>query len=132
MDRKIKHLEFIQKIINRLATNSFLLKGWIITIIVALFTFFPEFGTSKQILSVYALIFIFGLLDSYYLWQERLFRALYDKVRKLKEDKIDFDMKVNEFSKNENCSWLDTILSRTIWIYYFSLMIFTIIFFCWI
>ena len=28
MDAKFKHLEFIQGVVNRLATDSFRLKGW--------------------------------------------------------------------------------------------------------
>ena len=28
MQQKLKHLEFIQGVINRLATNSFQMKGW--------------------------------------------------------------------------------------------------------
>lgn len=33
----LKHLEFIQYIINRMAKNSFLLKGWTVTIVAAFF-----------------------------------------------------------------------------------------------
>jgi transposase len=32
LEAKLKHLEFIQTVITRLATNSFLFKGWAITI----------------------------------------------------------------------------------------------------
>jgi len=37
MDRKMKHMEFIQGVIIRLAQNSFLLKGWSVVLISALF-----------------------------------------------------------------------------------------------
>lgn len=131
MQNKIKHLEFIQKVIDRQARNSFLLKGWIITIVVALFAFDLKGMALKSILSVYILIFIFWLLDSYYLWQEKLFRALYDHVRRLEEKDIDFDMSAKEFSKKVNCSWWSLIISQSIFLFYFSLMIFTIIFFNW-
>ena len=131
MDKKIKHLEFIQAVIGRQAKNSFLLKGWVITIVAALLTFTPKDGALKPVLTVYALIFIFWMLDSYYLWQERLFRALYARVRKLKEDEIDFDMNVKGYSKEINCSWWDIAVSRTLLLFYFSLMIFTVVFFFW-
>ena len=39
MENKLKHLEFIQNVINRMANTSFLLKGWSITIIAGLFAF---------------------------------------------------------------------------------------------
>ena len=37
MENKRKHLELIQGVINRLAGNSFLLKGWSVFLISALF-----------------------------------------------------------------------------------------------
>ena len=37
MENKQKHLEFIQTTINRIAGNCFLLKGWAITLVAALF-----------------------------------------------------------------------------------------------
>ena len=37
MDAKLKHLEMIQGVINRMANCSFLLKGWSVTLIAALF-----------------------------------------------------------------------------------------------
>lgn len=36
VEEKLKHLEFIQNTITRMASNSFMLKGWRITIIAAL------------------------------------------------------------------------------------------------
>lgn len=131
MNNKIKHLEFIQNVIARQAKNSFLLKGWIITIVAALLAFPPKDGALKPVFTVYALIFIFWMLDSYYLWQERLFRALYGHVRKLKEDEIDFDMNTKNVSNEKGCSWWDIATSRTLLAFYFSLMIFTIVFFYW-
>ena len=37
LEDKYKHLEMIQNIIQRMATNSFMLKGWAVTLIVAIF-----------------------------------------------------------------------------------------------
>ena len=36
-EKKLKHLEFIQQAVNRMASNLFLLKGWTVTLIAALF-----------------------------------------------------------------------------------------------
>lgn len=131
MSNKTKHLEFIQTVVDRQGKNSFLIKGWTITIITAILAFWEKGEVFRPVLLVYALVFIFGMLDSYYLWQERLFRALYDHVRKLKESEIDFNMDVKDFSKRTNCSWWDIATSKTITIFYLSLMVFTIIFFSW-
>lgn len=59
----------------------------------------------------------FWILDGYFLWQERLFRALYDKVRILNEDDIDFSMDTSELMA-ENKSWCDAILSNTLLIFH--------------
>ena len=37
MEQKMKHLEFIQNVITRMNSNSFLIKGWAITLVSALF-----------------------------------------------------------------------------------------------
>ena len=77
----IKHFEFIQAAIARMAGNSFLLKGWTVTITTALFSLAAA-GT-KPVLVLVALFptLAFWGLDAYYLRQERLFRALYDDLR---------------------------------------------------
>ena len=36
MQQKLKHLEFIQGVINRLATNSFQMKGWSVVLVAAI------------------------------------------------------------------------------------------------
>lgn len=77
----LKHLEFTQAVITRMAGNSFLLKGWTVTISAALFALAG--AGAKPILILVALFpaLSFWGLDAYYLWQERLFRKLYDDVR---------------------------------------------------
>ena len=37
MDNKVKHLEMIQGIVNRMSINSFLLKGWSVVLVSGLF-----------------------------------------------------------------------------------------------
>ena len=44
MDRKIKHLEFIQGVINRLASDSFRMKGWCVVLVAALFILMAREG----------------------------------------------------------------------------------------
>ena len=36
-ENKLKHLELIQGIINRMASNSFALKGWAVTLVAGIF-----------------------------------------------------------------------------------------------
>lgn len=79
-DIKEKHIEIVQNIIERLANNSFYIKGWTITLLTALIAVYASTkNISFVILSILPVI-IFWLLDSYYLWQERLFRRLYESI----------------------------------------------------
>lgn len=77
----IEHLKMIQATVARLAGNSFLVKGWSITLSAALFAL-----AAKDANPLFALIALlpavsFWGLDAYYLRHERLFRRLYDHVR---------------------------------------------------
>ena len=72
-----KHLEFIQAIIARMAGNSFLLKGWTVTIAAALFALAANDARAVfAMLAFFPALWFWGL-DAYYLRQERLFRKLY-------------------------------------------------------
>ena len=118
MEAKIKHLEFIQNIITRMTSNSFLLKGWCLTIIGGIFAL----NNNDTIVSLYprvlpSLVLMFWLLDSYYLLQERLFIALYNNVIKKPEDEINFTMHTKEFCKGKN-TWFSSFFSRTMMIFY--------------
>src|SRR5690242_10126113 len=76
----LKHLEFIQAVISRLATNSFLMKGWALTVSGALFGFAAS-HLSWPIAAVGMLpVVSFWYLDTYFLRQERLYRLLYSAV----------------------------------------------------
>lgn len=103
-ENKLKHLEMIQGIINRMASNSFALKGWAVTLVAGIFALASKDSDKIYFLIAYVPIVVFWFLDSYYLLQERLFRSLYGKVRQLPENKIDFDMntKKDEFKSEKN------------------------------
>lgn len=80
-DRR-QHLTFIQDVITRMNSNSFSLKGLMITIVAALVAFTVNddnkdtavFNLSIALL----LVLIFWFLDAYYLKMERQYRMLYD------------------------------------------------------
>lgn len=118
MDKKIKHLEMIQSVIERMSNNSFLIKGWSITLASAIFVVAIQAQDKASALWTLFPAVIFWFLDGYYLWQERLLRSLYEYVRKLDEKKIDFSMDtskvVNEEFRGRRNSLLNAILSRTL------------------
>ena len=97
MNAKLVHLQLTQGVINRLAGNSFLVKGWSVTLISALFALAAAGTQPLFVYLAYFPAFAFWALDAYFLRQERLFRKLYDHVRALPEAEIDFSMKTSSF-----------------------------------
>ena len=114
MEKKFKHLEMIQGIINRMAGNSFMLKGWAVTLVAGVYALASNDTNKVYFLIAYVPIIIFWGLDAYYLRQERLYRKLYDKVRKQDEDDIDFSMNATlpEF-QNQKTFYLNALFSIT-------------------
>lgn len=92
MDAKLKHLEFIQAVISRMATNSFLFKGWAITIAVGLGAFATVDSRTALLVLALAATVVFWGLDGYYLWLERCFIDLHSKVAVTVPGDIDFTM----------------------------------------
>ncbi len=120
MENKQKHLELIQGVIDRMASNSFSLKGWAVTLVAGIFALASKDTDKLYFLIAYVPIIVFWGLDSYYLLQERLFRALYNKVREKEEETIDFDMNtsLDEFKIDKN-TWLSCVFSKTeLWFYF--------------
>lgn len=118
MEKKIKHLEMIQSVIERMGNNSFLIKGWSITLVSAIFVVTIQEADKTFALWTLFPAFLFWFLDGFYLWQERLQRALYDHVRKMDEKKIDFSMDtmnvVNGKIPGKRTKYLNAVFSRTL------------------
>ena len=121
MDSKIKHMEFIQGVINRLASDSFRMKGWCVVLVAALFILLAREGRIEFIAVALIPVIAFWGLDGYFLWQERLYRALYDHVRTLEEDQIDFSMNASPFRTGRPRTWPSATFSRTLLIFYGAL-----------
>lgn len=101
MDNKYKHMDYVQSTISRMASNSFYLKGWNVTIISAIVAL--SFKESDWRIYTCALVLniVFWFLDAYYLKQEVLFRKLFEKISKISDDtQVDFSMNIDEFEKD--------------------------------
>lgn len=122
MENKRKHLEFITGAINRMAGSLFFLRGWTITLISALLALFIKNENHDYVVVVYFLIITFWVLDGYFLSQERLFRALYNYVRKLDEKDIDFSMNTSEYKKDYRNSWISSMGSSSLIFFYLPLI----------
>lgn len=130
MENKQKHLEFIQSAVGRMASNLFLLKGWAITLIAALFALAAKETQSAYFLIAFMPATLFWALDGYFLAQERRFRSLYDHVRKLDKSQIDFSMDTRLYAKEWRNTWLGAMFSPTLTIYYLSLIVVMLVVMC--
>lgn len=114
---KIAHLQMIQGVIDRMGGNLFYLRGWSITLLAGLFAI-----SSSESLNVakwapslfFILLILFWVYDGYFLSLERKFRGLYDKVRQLSEEDIDFSMNIGEFKTHADKTISAAIFSPTL------------------
>jgi len=121
MDRKLKHLDFIQGVINRLSTNSFLLKGWSVVLVSALFALSAGNSNVKFIFLAYIPAIAFWGLDGYFLSLERSYRKLYEEVRVKEPERIDFSMDIRDLDSGVK-DWASAFLSKTIVIFHGALI----------
>lgn len=81
MTDKIKHLDYIQQTIARMAAVSFQVKAWNIGLVTAILAFAAKDRDPSFLWAALLPAAMLWFLDSYYLRQERLYRKLYDAVR---------------------------------------------------
>ncbi len=117
-EKVVNHLEMTQAVINRLGRNSFLLKSWSMTILIAAMVLIAKENLQNQyfVLSLFLPIAGFWILDGYFLWQERLFRQVYDEIRQ--QSDTDFKMDLSKHRGKPKCSWISAIFSITLVIFY--------------
>ena len=95
----LKEIDIIQDIIKRMAFNSFMIKGWTITLVVVSLLLK---GTEKyQVWIAFIPLVVFWFLNAYFLRQERMYIILYDWVinNRLNTEEHLFDMKTRRFKK---------------------------------
>ena len=118
MEAKLKHLELIQGVVNRLASASFQMKGWSVVLVSALLVLGARDGSFETGLVSLFPILVFWGLDGYFLSRERLFRKLYNQVRQRdREEDIDFSMAVGELKSRGRLwsrDWCSAMRSPTL------------------
>jgi len=117
VENKRAHLEMIQAVVNRMSVNSFLLKGWSVVLISALFALAAGDSQALFVYIAYFPAIAFWMLDAYFLRQERLFRKLYDRVRHLPETDVDFSMDTSVVD-GEVAGWSAVVFSRTLLLFH--------------
>lgn len=122
IEHKIRHLEIIQNIIQRMANHSFFIKGWAITLIAALLALVARNANPAFTILALFPVGLFWIADAYYLHQERLYRRLYDVVRDSQEE-LNFSLDTSAF-KPDGPTWLGAIFSEPLGLFYGSIVVF--------
>lgn len=128
----IKYLELIQKIIERMARNSFQIKAWTATLFAAIIVLTYSIINILIFIVLIFTICMFWALDSYYLRQEKLFRELYNaKVKEFNEKAKNvsqpYSMHVDSYKEDED-STLRIMFSISEFLYYIAFLITIIVF----
>lgn len=92
-----KEIDLIQGCINRMANNSFLLKGWLVSIIAVVVTLSLD-EMNKFVITLMGIMITisFWYLDSYFLRMEKLYRKMYEWVlENRKQGNRDFQYDLN-------------------------------------
>ena len=126
-EKKLKHLELIQGVVTRMAGNLFYLRGWVITIVAGVLVLLTQTTVNRLPVVFLSLVtLLFWGYDAYFLSLERLYRDLYDKVRKMKDEEIDFSMDIREFKQYKKNSMVFCFFSPTLRYFYTPLFLATL------
>lgn len=111
MDKDILHkeIDLIQACITRMASNSFLLKGWAISIIAVVLALADK-AVEPALLSSLVLIPLvsFWYLDAFFLRTEKMYRKMYEWVlKKRAEEDTSFlyDLNPHRFKGDVDSTW---------------------------
>jgi len=117
-EKVVEHLKIIQTVINRLNRNSFWVKTLSAVLIVAAMVLVAIQGKKDPVVYLMPLTLVAGfwILDGYFLWQERLFREIYNEIRV--QSDTDFVMNPLKHKNKPECTWLSAIFSPTLIIFY--------------
>lgn len=118
-EAKIRHLEMIHTVINRMANNSFMLKGWAVTLVTGVFVLSAHNANQVFVLVAYVPIVLFWFLDSYYLQLERKFRVLYKNIGNHEEPDYTFNIVAPQSSKSDKTKYCQSLFSLTEFGFYF-------------
>lgn len=116
-----KEIDLIQNCISRMARNSFMLKGWAISLLAVVLAITTDrLNPLFLFFSVFVPLVCFWYLDAFFLRTEKMYRKMYEWVLKeRKEGRLDFqyDLEPSRF-KNQVKSHCRVMLSTTLRVFY--------------
>lgn len=124
-----KEIDLIQGVINRMARNSFMIKGWSLTVVgIASSLNLTSEKSAFLCVGIPVVCIFFWVLDAFYLRTERKYRALYndvvDKYNHKKYDQINwFSLSTADYEYDPSVGSLKTVMfSKTILPFYLFLI----------
>ena len=121
-----REIEIVQNIIERMARNSFLIKGWTVTMVVV--ALLIE-GLSIHNVVAFLPWIVFWVLDAYFLRLERCYRKLYEWLilNRPNNRELIFDMNAEtRFGTSVDSIW-GTMISKTLASFYLMILVLIII-----
>lgn len=123
----LKEIDLIQEVIKRMAFNSFLIKGWAVTLVsVALLLK----GNTYHVLIAFIPLISFWYLDAFFLRLERTYRKLYEWVieNRLKTNDFLLDMNAGSRFEDKVQSCPRIMLSKSLAVFYGPILLLLIIY----
>ena len=124
------HLTFIEGVISRMNSNSFSMKGWMVTVVAALAALYAgsTAGNAEVYLYIAILpVMIFWCLDTYYLQLEKKFRMLYDDTVAGSVEL--YSMNIDNY-KDKVC-YFKVMISKTEWPVYIPVLALLVVAIIW-
>ena len=113
MSDKVDHLNMIESVITRMASNSLQIKCWCLAIVGAAIVL----SRSAIIAACILPVILFCYLDVNYISLEKSYRNLYDEVRQKDDSDIDFSMHFKPVLKTVS------LRSWSVWPFYLSTIV---------
>ena len=120
-DNLFKEIDLIQECIRRMAHNSFMVKGWALTVFAGVTAFTHGDNFNDYILLICSTIIpfvCFWLLDTFFLHTERRYRKVYEvMLEKRRKGDLSGQFELNPHNVSINC-FGKTMFSTTLALFY--------------
>ncbi|MBL7186064.1 MAG: hypothetical protein ISS70_07040 [Phycisphaerae bacterium] len=121
MDKEVLHkeIDLIQDCIKRMAHNSFLLKGWTVSLVAIVLALAKDFDLIYLCLLLLLPVICFWYLDAFFLYTEKMYRRMYEWViaNRSKTDEHLYNLNPHCFKK-EVPGELKIMFSKTLFVFY--------------
>lgn len=119
-----KEIDLIQGVITRMANNSFMLKGWIVSLIAVLLALTDQTIVATKLTYFNFIlilpVLVFWYLDAFFLHKEKCYRKLYDWViaNRMTSDEFLYSLDYSRFEPQEKSVWEIMFKNKTLFPFY--------------